>query len=177
MSSLKNENNNNMDLGKLIIEKLSPYNFLTNILPGTVLCIVLKYLIGYNLLLEDIYLASILFYFVGMVNSRVGSLIVEPFLKWTKWLIFAPYPDFVKAEQKDSKITLLSQENNTYRSYVSVMFISIIAYLYKNYLAVFDFIKEYETVILLILIGLLFLCAYRKQTNYVKKRVEANEEK
>ena len=164
-----------MELGKLILEKLSQYNFLTNILPGTVLCIILKYLVGYDWLLPDTYLAGILFYFVGMVNSRVSSLIVEPFLKWTKWLIFAPYPDFVKAEQKDSKITLLSQENNTYRSYVSVMFISIVAYLYKNYLAVFDFIKENETVILLALIGLLFLCAYRKQTSYVKKRVEANK--
>ena len=166
-----------MEFGKFIIEKLSQYNFLTNILPGTVLCIVLKYLIGYDLLLSDTYLAGILFYFVGMINSRVSSLIVEPFLKWTRWLVFAPYSDYVKAEQKDAKIILLSQENNTYRAYVSVMFISIIAYFYRNYLAVFDFIKENEIVILLVLIGFLFLCAYRKQTSYVKKRVETNKDK
>ena len=165
-----------MELVKLILDKLSQYNFLTNILPGTVLCIVLKYLVGYDLLLSGSYLVGVLFYFVGMVNSRVSSLIVEPFLKWTKLLVFAPYPDFVKAEQKDAKITLLSQENNTYRAYVSVMFISIIAYLYKNYLAVYAFIKSKETIILLILIGLIFLCAYRKQTYYVKKRVEMNKD-
>ena len=163
-----------MELGKLILEKLSQYNFLTNILPGTVLCIVLRYLVGYDLLLADTYLAGILFYFVGMINSRVSSLVVEPFLKWTKWLVFAPYSDFVKAEQKDAKVTLISQENNTYRSYVSVMFISLVAYLYKNYLTVFAFIKDNETIILLIIIGFIFMCAYRKQTNYVRKRVEAN---
>ena len=161
-----------MELGKLIIEKLSQYNFLTNILPGTVLCIVLKYLVEYDLVLSDTYLAGILFYFVGMINSRVSSIIVEPFLKWIKWLVFAPYPDFVKAEQKDGKLTLLSQENNTYRSYVSVMFISLVAYLYKNYLTEFTFIKDNEIVILLIVIGFLFMFAYRKQTGYVRKRVE-----
>ena len=165
-----------MELGKLILEKLSQYNFLTNILPGTVLCIMLKYLVGYEIFLPDAYLAGIIFYFAGMVNSRFSSQIVEPILKKTKWLEYAPYADFVKAEQKDAKITLLSQENNTYRAYVSVMLITIVAYLYKNYLAVFDIVKENEAIVLLAMIGILFLCAYRKQTVYVKKRVEANRE-
>lgn len=32
-----------MEIIKLIFNKLSQYNFLTNILPGTVLCIIIKY--------------------------------------------------------------------------------------------------------------------------------------
>jgi len=163
-----------MEVLKIVLDKLSQYNFLTNIIPGTILCIILKYLIGYDMMLTDTYLAGILFYFVGMVNSRVSSLLVEPFLKWVKWLVFAPYSDFVRAEKADVKISVLSQENNTYRAYVSVMFISLGAYIYRNYIAVFEFINQHETAMLLLLLALIFLLAYRKQTNYVRKRVETN---
>lgn len=163
-----------MELGKIILDKLSQYNFLTNILPGTVLCILLHYLVGYNLLLSDYYLAGILFYFAGMVNSRFGSLVVEPLLKGLKIVVFAPYSDFVRAEIQDAKLTVISQENNTYRSYVSVMVLVLLAYLYKMTLANIEIVGNNEIVILLALLIVLFVCSYRKQTNYVRKRVEAN---
>ena len=166
-----------MELGKMIIDKLSQYNFLTNILPGTVLCLLLHYLVGYNLLLSDYYLAGILFYFAGIVNSRLGSLVVEPLLKRLKILVFAPYSDFVKAEKQDTKLTVISQENNTYRSYVSVMFIVLLAYLYKITLANIEVVANNEIVILLALLIVLFVCSYRKQTNFVRERVEANLKK
>lgn len=166
-----------METIKLLINKLSQYNFLTNIIPGTVLCIILKYFVGYNLIPEDYYLAGIVFYFVGMINSRVGSLIVEPFLKWIKWIVFAPYKDFITAEKQDEKVVVLNQENNVYRSYLSAVFISMIALLYKNTLTVYHFVQDNEIWILLGLLTILFLLSYRKQTQYVKKRVEANIKK
>ena len=121
-----------MEILKLVIDKLSQYNFLTNILPGTVLCIILKYLVGYDLIPDDYYQAGIVFYFVGMVNSRVGSLVIEPILKAISWVKFAPYSEFLRAEKEDAKLTILSQENNVFRSYISLMFISILGYIYKN---------------------------------------------
>lgn len=54
-----------MDIIKLIFDKLSQYNFLTNILPGTVLCIILKNLVGYDLIPTDYYQAGIVFLFRG----------------------------------------------------------------------------------------------------------------
>ena len=93
-----------MELGKMILDKLSQYNFLTNILPGTVLCILLHYLVGYNLLLSDYYLAGILFYFSGMVNSRFSSLIVEPLLRGLRIVVFAPYPDWSQEARGDREI-------------------------------------------------------------------------
>ena len=163
-----------MEILKILVEKLSQYNFLTNILPGTVLCILLKYLVGYDLVPADYYQTAIVFYFVGMINSRVGSLVIEPFLKYIKWVIFAPYPNYVVAENHDSKLSILNQENNVYRSYISVLFISLLAWIYKNYLVVSEFVKEHEIVFLLVLLMLLFLCSYRKQTGYIKKRVETH---
>lgn len=159
-----------MELIKLFLERISQYNFLTNIIPGTILCLILHYLIGYKIIIEDNYYHSIiLFYFVGVVNGRVGSLLIEPLLKKTHFVTFAPYSEFIKAESKDSKITILSQENNVYRSYITIMVISLCAYLLKNY----DFgIEMDNTLITLIMLLLLFALSYRKQTAYIRKRVE-----
>lgn len=165
-----------MDGLKLLIEKLSQYNFVTNILPGTVLCIVLKYVVGYDLFVtEDWYLMGIVFYFVGMVNNRVGSLVVEPLLLACKVIKKAPYSDFVAAEKKDAKITTLSMENNVFRSYISVCMIALLSLVYKRWFEVCQFMVNNKEVVLLVALLLLFVFAYRKQTSYVKKRVETNK--
>lgn len=161
-----------MEIIKLIFDKLSQYNFLTNILPGTVLCIIIKYLVGYDLIPDDYYQAGIVFYFAGMVNSRVGSLIIEPILKAISWIKFAPYPEFLQAEKEDLKLTILSQENNVFRSYISVMFISIVAYIYKNYSLVWLHVLSDAPLVLIVSLFVLFLFAYKKQTSFVRKRVE-----
>ena len=71
-----------MDGLKIFVEKLSQYNFLTNILPGTILCMILTYCVGYNFLISDNwYLQGVVFYFIGIVNNRFGSLVIENLLK------------------------------------------------------------------------------------------------
>lgn len=166
-----------METIKILIDKFSQYNFLTNILPGSVLCIILKYLVGYDLIPEDNYQAGIVFYFVGIVNSRVGSLIIEPVLKKISWVIFAPYPKFLQAEKEDSKLEPLSQENNVYRSYISVMFISVVGYIHKNYSLDGKQLLSDDPLVLVVSLLILFLFAYRKQTSFVRKRVENNIKK
>ena len=161
-----------MEILKLVIDKLSQYNFLTNILPGTVLCIILKYLVGYDLIPDDYYQAGIVFYFVGMVNSRVGSLVIEPILKAISWVKFAPYSEFLRAEKEDAKLTILSQENNVFRSYISLMFISILGYIYKNCSLNLRLSLNNESIVLIVILFVLFLFAYKKQTSFVRKRVE-----
>lgn len=161
-----------MEILKLVIDKLSQYNFLTNILPGTVLCIILKYLVGYDLIPDDYYQAGIVFYFVGMVNSRVGSLVIEPILKAISWVKFAPYSEFLRAEKEDAKLTILSQENNVFRSYISLMFISILGYIYKNCSLYLRLSLNNESLVLIVILFVLFLFAYKKQTSFVRKRVE-----
>ena len=161
-----------MEILKLVIDKLSLYNFLTNILPGTVLCVILKYLVGYDLIPDDYYQAGIVFYFVGMVNSRVGSLVIEPILKAISWVKFAPYSEFLRAEKDDAKLTMLSQENNVFRSYISVMFISILGYIYKTCSLDLRLSLNNESLVLIVVLFVLFLFAYKKQTSFVRKRVE-----
>ncbi len=165
-----------MDGIKLIIEKISQYNFLTNILPGTVLCILLKYVVGYNLFVfDDWYLMGIIFYFVGIVNNRFGSIVIEYILKIMHIITFAPYIDFVKAEQKDTKITILSTENNVFKSYISVCVLTLLSSLFTLIANNCSFIDNNKSVIIITLLLVLFVLSYRKQTNYVKKRIDATK--
>lgn len=165
-----------MDAVKFILEKLSQYNLLTNIFPGTVLCIILTYLIGYDMLfLDDWFLQGIVFYFVGMVNNRFGSLVVESLLKKCGFLKFVPYEDFMRAEKADPKIETLSTENNVFRSYISLGVLTIFALIFKaienNCAWVQNCCSQCKTAIILLLLLVLFCCSYRKQTSYVYRRV------
>ncbi len=162
---------------KVIIEKLSQYNILTNILPGTILCIVSTYCIGYNLLIADNwYIQGVIFYFVGIINNRFGSLFVEPILKRLKILKFTPYKEYIAAESKDAKVTILNTENNVFRSCVSLCLIAIFALISKiledNIKWISNCKCEYKMMALLILLLVIFILSYRKQTAYVNKRVK-----
>lgn len=166
-----------MDGLKVIIEKLSQYNFLTNILPGTILSVVLTYWVGYNLLeVDDWYLQGIIFYFVGLVNNRFGSLVVEPLSKKCKIVKFAKYTDYLKAEKKDDMIRTLNTENNVFRSCASLCMLAIIAQLLslleKNWNWLHNLPNEHKTICILAAILVLFGFSYRKQTSYIKKRVD-----
>lgn len=160
---------------KTLIDKLSQYNFVTNILPGTMLCLMLKHIVGYDLFVtNEWYQMGIIFYFVGMVNNRFSSLVIELTMKKTKIVKFSNYKEFIAAEKKDSKITVLSMENNVFRSYISVCTISLIASLFKLIADNVNWIDEWKMQFLLVALLLLFMLSYRKQTSYVRERVEAN---
>lgn len=161
-----------MEVLKLALDKISQYNFLTNIVPGTLLCILLKHFVGYDFIPDNNYHAAIVFYFAGMVNSRISSLVVEPFLKKIKWIVFVSYKKYLFAEAKDEKISVLNQENNVYRSYLAVMLVTALMYVYKHWLIAIPYVAQNEKIILLIGLICLFLFAYRKQTSFVRKRVE-----
>lgn len=112
-----------MNMVEFIFNKISSYNILNYLIPGTVLCLLLECLLEWNFLkFGNWYEAGIVFYFVGMVNSRIGSLVVEPILKKFWGSKFCGYRDYVVAEKSDSVITKLNMENNVFRSFISVSF-------------------------------------------------------
>ena len=154
--------------------KISSYNLLNYFLPGALLCIILKYIVGYNLLVGNDFENILIFYFVGMIISRVGSLIVEEILRQIKFLHFATYTDFVKAEQADlsKKLTTLSDVNNSFRSYTAVFLISIVAKICRILSYSRCICSDIFSLLGLFSLFILFLFAYRKQTSLVCKRVE-----
>ena len=176
MISLKIRTNNliktNMDSIQTFLERLSQYNILNYLLPGTILCVLLESTVPINIVPNNVFEALVVFYFIGLLNSRIGSLIVEPTLKFLSIIKFAPHKDFVKAENIDNKISILSQENNAFRSYSTVLLNVLLALIYNQTLRKYPWIDEYEIWIFLILATFILIWSYGKQTRYVKNRVE-----
>lgn len=159
-----------------LIEKLSSYQVLNYLIPGSVFCVLLKHLVGYDIIHFSMVENVIMCYFVGMVNSRLGSLILYPILKKTKFIKEAEYPDFVTAEKKDSKITVLSDINNVFRSFANVMLLLLCALGIKNIDCISNFLIGNINWIAIISLFIIFLFSVRKQTKFVRNRIEANKE-
>ena len=152
--------------------RISNYNLLNNLIPGAILSVLLKYLVGYDFMNIGTLELLVVFYFVGMVNGRIGSLIVEWILKKIHFVTFRDHKFFVAAEQKDKKIVSLSETNNMYRSMISVAFTAIFAKLYHVGVDLqWDWGNISEWVVLVAML-ILFACAYRKQTNYIVSRID-----
>jgi hypothetical protein len=80
-----------------ILEKISTYQILNYMIPGSILCLLLKYLVGYDLLMFSVVENIVVVYFIGMVNSRLSSLVLKHFLKKIKIINEADHKEFILA--------------------------------------------------------------------------------
>lgn len=160
---------------KDILDKLTSYNIFNYLFPGVLFVIIAKATTDYNFVQEDTFLGAFLYYFIGMTISRFGSVIIEPLFKKIKFLEFSDYKDFVTASKKDSKIELLSEVNNTYRT-LNAMTFSLLLLKFYNFLDTkFQFGNSLSLMIMTLIVTALYVFAYRKQTNYITKRINANK--
>lgn len=165
-----------------MLSAIPVYNLLTNLIPGTMLAILLKFFVeGCNVfsITDNTWMLAVILYFMGVINSRISSLIFEPMIKQIKFVKYASHEDYTKAELKDEsgKLTLLNQANNEYRSYLSVFAIVIVLKLLFLSTTVKEFVTNYNSWIVLGCGLLLFLCSHRKQVSYITSRINLlNEE-
>ena len=110
---------------------------------------------------------------MGLIVSRVGSLVIEPLYKYLHIVQFVPYEKYIVASRSDAKIDTLSQENNTYRTLISML--AVYVFIYAVYMWFGKEILKQTWVVVGCMIVLLVLLsfAYRKQTKYIVSRVNA----
>lgn len=159
-----------------LLGKISSYNLFTNLLPGILYVIILKELTGFDLTFGPVFLGLFFYYFIGVVINRIGSVIIEPLLIKCKFVTFIEYPIFIKACKSDAKIETLSENNNMCRSLVALCLALLISIGYEQLIIKFPFIGDYNSVIILIGLLLIFIFSYRKQTNFISKRCKADLE-
>ena len=159
-------------MAKEIIEKISSYNLFNNLLPGVLFVYVISNITNFNLLVDNVLIAIFLYYFIGIVISRFGSLAIEPLLRKIKFVHFADYEYFLSASEKDNKIELLSGENNVYRTFISLFVFILLTLIYDKIAVRFCISIESTIIALIIVLLVLFLFSYRKQTNFIRNRVE-----
>jgi len=160
---------------KEIIDKITSYNLFNYLLPGILFAIIASEFTRFRFVQEDIIIGVFVYYFIGLVISRFGSLVIEPLLKKVSYLKFTSYSDFVFALKEDSEIKVLSEENNMYRTFCSLFILLLLLKLYNTIGFKFPVINTYNLYILIILLLIMFLCAYQKQTKYITNRVNANK--
>lgn len=157
-----------------LLSKLSSYNVFNYLLPGIVFAVLAGEIFHYPIVQRDILTGAFLYYFAGLVVSRFGSLIIEPLLKALSFVKFADYKDFIAVSQKDPKLDVLSEVNNTYRTLASLFSLLLLLKLYVKLEGKFPCLKEWDTTVLVVLLLAMFMFSYRKQTSYITKRIRAN---
>lgn len=160
---------------KEILDKISSYNFFNYLLPGIVFSYLLKETTNINIIQNDIVIGLFLYYFVGLVVSRIGSVVIEPIFKKIRLIKFSEYKDFIAASKNDLKINLFSEVNNTYRTITSIAFSLIFLKLVLYLFSILSLSIQIQKLIGIIALFVLFSSAYRKQTNYITKRIEADK--
>ena len=161
-----------------LLEKLAEYELLNNLLPGALFCILFEWHFHIHLQEYNAFVEILIFYSVGMIIGRFGSLIVEPMCKWRNFIQFADYSSYIKASEKDPTIKILSEKNNMYRSFAS-MFVLCLTLLVPELLLKWATTKFFPMQIFLevigaSLVGCLFFYSYKKQTDYIRNRISTH---
>lgn len=155
-----------------LIERISNYHIVNTLIPGFIFTYLSKQLLSVDLYSENALYNFFIFYMLGIICNRIGSIIIEPFFKFTHIIKFAPYEEYVKAELKNPKIETLNTDNNFYRTMCATILFIIGEKIFIYLTATFSFIASYKNEILIFLVLALFTFSYHKQTSYIKKRVD-----
>jgi len=158
-----------------LLTRVSSYNLFNYLLPGVLFAILATEATRYRIVQKDLVTGLFLYYFLGMVVSRFGSLVIGPLLKGLRFVRFAEYKSFVLASKKDPQIEILSEANNTYRTISSLFALLLLLKIYARIEENLPWLRERESTLLVALLLIMFLFAYRKQTSFIVKRIKANE--
>jgi len=152
---------------------LENYYLANYLIGGCAVCFGLKLLNGYNID-ENWYTSIIMYYFSGMVASRLSSVVIEPVLKKLKFIENTSYAEFMNAEKADAsgKLLELSKVNNIYRTMCGSSLIILLAAIYLKFPYPYKSFENPMIILTSITLFLLFLLSFRKQTSYIVRRVE-----
>ena len=158
-----------------IIDKISAYNIFTNLFPGVMYCFFSEKFFGIPLIQDDLLVAVFLYYFTGMVISRVSSVVLEPILKVAKFVKFADYKKYIAASTKDEQIGILLETSNSCRSVIALLLCILATGAWRAIAFEHPIVSVHSNYILIIVLLALFLFAYRKQTQDIVARNSRHE--
>lgn len=151
-----------------IMKKIEAYNIVNYLIPGIIFTIVFTYLTGKAIPYNGFGIAVVEYYFIGLVISRIGSVIINPILKLCRIITEEKYEKFKRKEKEDEKLHLLVREANQYRTFIATFVVLLIIevnnIINKNY-------EKWTTLIFFVGFIFLFIISYRKQVSYIRKRI------
>ena len=161
---------------KEFLQQIGSYNLFNYLLPGTIFCGFISKITPYNIESDNVVITAFMFYFIGLVISRIGSICVEPLLRKMKIVQFKPYSDYTEAAKSDKKLNVLSEQNNTYRTLLTSFILVIVVKSFDLLEQQFAFIAQIRVWLLIVTLIIILLAAYKKQTKYIFERIERNQQ-
>lgn len=160
-----------------VLDKISAYNIFTNLFPGVIYCFLAEKLFSVKLIQEDLVVALFVYYFTGMVISRVSSVIIGPILKYVRFITFGEYKHYIEASKDDQHIAVLLETSNSYRSVLALLLCLLATGGWQEIVSAYPSIISYSDYLMISSLSILFLFAYRKQTQYIVARVQNHKKK
>lgn len=157
---------------KEVLGKLDAYEILTNLFPGFFFGVGLRMLFGFPLSTDGVVSDVFLYYFLGLIVGRIGSIVVEPCLKLLHLIKFSPYPKFLEAEKSDAKIPVLLTSCNYYRSLLTCVLLFPIVGGLQILAHQWRWFGLHWKALLVVALILLFFASYKKQVGFIRARVE-----
>lgn len=159
------------------IEKLGSYQIINNLLPGAFFGMALRLFLALSVPTQNVGEEIIVYYFMGLIISRISSLFVQPILIKLSFIKMSSYSEYIKATKVDLKIDTLSEINNYFRNLLTG---SLLLCIIKGLQVLIGdnmwIVSNWKWVGVLFLI-LLFLFSYKKQTDIICARIKsANEQ-
>jgi hypothetical protein len=160
-----------------LMDKIGSYNLFNYFVPGVIFALLATAYTPHSFVQPELATGVFVYYFIGMVLSRVGSLVVEPILLTSLPAKEAySYDEYAKAtlsEKKGVMLPILLEVTNTYRTIAAALVMLLL--LKMESFAAHETIAAAELGIasLLFLGAVLFSFAFRKQRKYVAVQVKA----
>ena len=99
-----------------IIDKISNYHIFNYIIPGGLFLILCNNYLNIKIEQDKITYFFFISYFIGIIISRVSSLVTEKILCYIFKIKKENYDNYIAAAKKDENIEVLMQDMNMYRS-------------------------------------------------------------
>lgn len=155
-----------------LLEKITSYNVFNYFLPGVIFAFLVERYTDLILLSGETYKDVFIIYFIGLIISRIGSVIIEPILTSIKFVDMGTYKNYVCASKLNTKVETLNEVNNTYRSILTSLIAFCIIY-YVNLLGKkIPFLETIITPAIIVFAIIVMLFAFRKQSKYLKNCAE-----
>lgn len=152
-----------------LIKKIETYNIINYLLPGMIFSISFKYLTDINISNSNAAIAIAEYYFIGLVLSRIGSIVIKALLKKCKIIKEEEYEVFIDKEKEDEKISILVRDGNQYRTFIATF---VVLALIETYNIIKGNTDKWITLIAFLVLIILFILSYRKQLIFITKRIK-----
>ena len=150
------------DIINSLFNKLSAYQLLSLMLPGASLLGTLKFIFAIDIKVdENIWWFLLSSYVVGIILSRIGSLLIEEVFKKMGFIKGYNVGNYIAKRKEDDMVETLLSFANLYRSFCALSILMIIVTMVKGY----GFCDYWHYFLLEVLLLLLFAFSFYKQYN------------